>query len=84
MNRPPNYHDYAKVTTEQLKQRIAFMRQELNSLNTNAPSEIAGWLRALCRRIHAECDGRGVGVIGMCLTGNLVGRSCSTSRCWCR
>jgi dienelactone hydrolase len=51
---------------------ILCLRKELNSLRTNAPSEIAGWLRALCRRIHTECQGRGVGVIGMCLTGNLV------------
>jgi len=51
---------------------ILCLRKELNSLSTNAPSNIAGWLRVLCRRIHAECGGRGVGVIGMCLTGNLV------------
>jgi Dienelactone hydrolase family len=51
---------------------ILCLRRELNSLGTNSPSEIAGWLRALCRRIHAECGGRGVGVIGLCLTGNLV------------
>jgi dienelactone hydrolase len=51
---------------------VLCLRRELNSLATNAPSEIAGWLRALCRRIHNESHGRGVGVIGMCLTGNLV------------
>lgn len=51
---------------------VLCLRNELNSLAKDAPSEIAGWLRALCRRIHAECSGRGVGVIGMCLTGNLV------------
>jgi len=51
---------------------ILCLRKELNSLSTNAPSKIAGRLRALCRRIHAECGGRGVGVIGMCLIGNLL------------
>jgi dienelactone hydrolase len=51
---------------------ILCLSRELNSLSTNAPSKIAGWLRALCRRIHTESHGRGVGVIGMCLTGNLI------------
>ena len=51
---------------------ILCLSKELNSLSTNAPSKIAGRLRALCRRIHAECGGRGVGVIGMCLIGNLL------------
>ena len=55
-----------------LASAVLCLRKELNSLSTNAPSEIAGWLRALCRKMHAECGGRGVGVIGMCLTGNLV------------
>jgi len=48
------------------------LRAELNSLTTNGPSKIAVWLRALCRKMLNECGGRGVGVIGMCLTGNLV------------
>ncbi|HEY2967368.1 MAG TPA: dienelactone hydrolase family protein [Casimicrobiaceae bacterium] len=35
-------------------------------------SPIADWLRALCRKVHAECGGPGVGVIGMCLSGNFA------------
>jgi dienelactone hydrolase len=35
-------------------------------------SPITEWLRALCRRAHAECGGPGVGAIGMCLTGNFA------------
>ncbi|MBD0334946.1 MAG: dienelactone hydrolase family protein [Cyanobacteria bacterium Co-bin13] len=35
-------------------------------------SPITDWLRALCRKAHADCKGRGVGVIGMCLTGGFV------------
>ena len=33
---------------------------------------ITDWLRALCRRAHAECGGPGVGALGMCLTGNFA------------
>jgi dienelactone hydrolase len=35
-------------------------------------SPITDWLRALCRRAHAECGGPGVGALGMCLTGNFA------------
>src|SRR5262245_28010143 len=35
-------------------------------------SPITEWLRALCRRAHAECGGPGVGALGMCLTGNFA------------
>lgn len=48
------------------------VRNEMNCLANNGRSLVAAWLRALCRRMLAECRGRGVGVIGMCFTGNLV------------
>jgi dienelactone hydrolase len=35
-------------------------------------SPIADWMRALCRNVHLECGGPGVGVIGMCLSGNFA------------
>lgn len=35
-------------------------------------SPITNWLRALCRKAHEECGDRGIGVIGMCLTGGFV------------
>jgi dienelactone hydrolase len=35
-------------------------------------SPIIERLRALCRELHAELGGRGVGAIGMCLTGNFA------------
>lgn len=35
-------------------------------------SPIVDWLRAVARTAHAECGGKGVGVIGMCLTGNFA------------
>jgi len=35
-------------------------------------SPVTNWLRRLCRAVHAECGGPGVGVVGMCLTGNFA------------
>jgi dienelactone hydrolase len=48
------------------------LRREFNCFSRNKPSPIAEWLRELCRRASAECGGSGVGVIGLCLTGNVV------------
>jgi dienelactone hydrolase len=46
--------------------------QEFHVLAAGSSSPITAWLRALCRRAHAECGGPGVGAIGMCLTGNFA------------
>ncbi len=35
-------------------------------------SPVVGWLRALAAKAHEECGGRGVGAVGMCLTGNFA------------
>jgi dienelactone hydrolase len=35
-------------------------------------SPITDWLRALCREIHRRCGGRGMGAIGLCLSGGFV------------
>jgi dienelactone hydrolase len=35
-------------------------------------SPIVDWLRALAKKVHGECGGRGVGAIGMCFTGNFA------------
>jgi dienelactone hydrolase len=35
-------------------------------------SPVTLWLRALARLAHHECDGLGVGAIGMCFTGNFA------------
>ena len=32
-------------------------------------SPIVDWLRALAKKVHGECGGRGVGAVGMCFTG---------------
>lgn len=38
----------------------------------NRSGPVVDWLRALARQVHAEIGGRGVGVVGMCLTGNFA------------
>jgi dienelactone hydrolase len=48
------------------------IRHEFNVFTSNGVSPIAEWLRELCRRVYADCGNRGVGLIGMCLTGNVV------------
>jgi dienelactone hydrolase len=50
----------------------ACIRREFSVLATRQSSPITHWLRALCRAVHAECGGRGVGAVGMCLTGNFA------------
>jgi len=46
--------------------------REFGVLAANASSPVVDWLRALARQAHARCGGRGVGAVGMCLTGNFA------------
>ena len=46
--------------------------QEFYCFAKNKSSPITDWLKALCRQAKQECGGKGVGVIGMCLTGGFV------------
>ncbi len=50
----------------------ACVSREFSVLAADASSPIVDWLRALCRQVHAELGGAGVGAIGMCLTGNFA------------
>lgn len=50
----------------------ACISREFHVMASRASSPITDWLRALCRDLHAECGGPGVGAIGMCLTGNFA------------
>jgi dienelactone hydrolase len=50
----------------------ACVSREFAVFAKNESSPITDWLRALCRKAHAECGGPGVGAIGMCLTGNFA------------
>jgi len=46
--------------------------REFRLLAARESSPITEWLRALCRSLHAEIGGNGVGAVGMCLTGNFA------------
>jgi dienelactone hydrolase len=46
--------------------------QEFKCFALNESSPITVWLRALGRKMYADLDGSGIGVIGLCLTGGFV------------
>jgi dienelactone hydrolase len=50
----------------------ACVSREFHVLASRGASPITTWLRALCRDLHAELGGKGVGALGMCLTGNFA------------
>jgi dienelactone hydrolase len=50
----------------------ACISKEFKVLAAREASPITDWLRALCRQVHRECGGNGVGALGMCLTGNFA------------
>jgi dienelactone hydrolase len=52
--------------------RVFCMRKEFHLFQANRSSPIVDWLKALCRDIQASHGVNGVGVIGMCLTGNFA------------
>lgn len=52
--------------------RLFCMRREFSLLARNRSSPVVNWLKALCRQLKADHDVPGIGVIGMCLTGNFA------------
>jgi dienelactone hydrolase len=50
----------------------ACISREFAVLAAHRASPITEWCRALARSLHAELGGKGVGAIGMCLTGNFA------------
>ena len=52
--------------------RLFCVRREINIFARNQSSPIVDWLKALCRDACQRYDVTGVGVIGMCLTGNFA------------
>ena len=50
----------------------ACISREFHVLAENRSSPIVDWLRALARHVHEEIGGKGVGAVGMCITGNFA------------
>jgi dienelactone hydrolase len=48
------------------------IQREFNVWRAGKSSPIVEWLRALARKAHAECGGKGVGAVGMCFTGGFA------------
>ena len=48
------------------------VRREFSVWARGKSSPIVDWLRALARKAHAECGGKGVGAVGMCFTGGFA------------
>lgn len=48
------------------------VRREFSAWAADRSSPIVDWLRALARKVHAECGGKGVGAVGMCFTGGFA------------
>lgn len=46
--------------------------REFHVLASRGSSPVIDWLRALARELHGELGGRGVGALGMCITGNFA------------
>jgi dienelactone hydrolase len=51
--------------------RVCISR-EFRLLAKKKSSPVTDWLRALCRHVHGQCGGPGVGAVGMCLTGGFA------------
>lgn len=52
--------------------RRACIAAEFRALAGGVQSPVLDWLRALARHAHEEAGGPGVGVVGMCFTGNFA------------
>jgi dienelactone hydrolase len=52
--------------------RSICIRREFNVWANGKTSPIVDWLRALARKAHADCGGKGVGAVGMCFTGGFA------------
>jgi dienelactone hydrolase len=55
-----------------MKAPFTCIRKEFNNLTAGKSSAITMSLRTLCRKVHAERGGVGIGAIGMCYTGGFV------------
>lgn len=63
---PPRTWEAARVIP-----RLCITR-EFTMMMTGRTVPLAGWLRSLARKLHADVGGPGVGAIGMCVTGGFA------------
>ncbi|MEQ1812183.1 MAG: dienelactone hydrolase family protein [Terricaulis sp.] len=52
--------------------RVLCIAREFNVWAADDHSPIVDWLKQLAAAAHKECGGKGVGALGMCLTGNFA------------
>ena len=46
--------------------------REINLFAARKTSPVVDWLRALCRKVKTDSGAKGIGVVGMCLTGGFA------------
>lgn len=51
---------------------VLCIRREFYVWRGDRSSPVVDWLRALARKAHADCGGKGVGAVGMCFTGGFA------------
>ncbi|GAA0465313.1 dienelactone hydrolase family protein [Parasphingorhabdus litoris] len=69
----PDLFGKEETPTKPDRRKLLFrvcISREIHLFSTNDPGPITQWLRALSRKLHDQIGGSGVGVIGMCMTGN--------------
>jgi dienelactone hydrolase len=69
---PHLFGPIGKVQVGRNLMRVFCLRKEFKLFSRNQSSPIVDWLKALCRSVRDERQVSGVGVIGMCLTGNFA------------
>jgi dienelactone hydrolase len=69
---PHLFGPLGKISTGGNLARVICMRKEFHLFQENRTSPIVDWLKALCKQEKENSAGTGVGVIGMCLTGNFA------------
>ena len=60
-----------KVYTAQSLLKVCVSR-EFTTMALRKTSPIVAWLRALAKQLHGEVGGRGVGAVGMCISGGFA------------
>ena len=71
----PDLFGNSGTPTEASFPKLAFracISREIHLLSKNDPGPITQWLRALSKKLHGVVGGPGIGVIGMCMTGNFA------------